>query len=308
MQSAREAEMQCLARDQVTVEVVTALRAAGVRPILLKGAAYKAWLYADGTPRAYRDTDLLVAPGAVGTAEDVLRQLGFEHDPLDDLPFDKPWHGHEWIRAVDGSAVDLHRTLIGATAPVEVVWRVLSASTEALDVGGVALEMLDEPRRTLHVALHAAQDGRRKQRTVDDLERAVAMLAPPTWALAAAVAHQIGAGHAMGAGLRMALGGAPIADGLGLSDDVPLEVRLRSHGAIAEAVALEWFVHLSLSGKVGFIRSKLFPPPAFLRAWTPVARHGHAGLAVAYFVRAAWLVMRLPVAVRRRAAERSWSA
>jgi hypothetical protein len=51
-----------LARDVATAEVVEALRAAGVRSIVLKGPSIARWLYADGQPRPYGDTDLLVSP------------------------------------------------------------------------------------------------------------------------------------------------------------------------------------------------------------------------------------------------------
>lgn len=302
--SAIAVEMQCLARDRVTAEVVGALRADGIRSILLKGASYKAWLYADGTPRAYRDTDLLVAPADVAAAEDVLGRLGFAHDPLDDLAFDKPWHGHEWIRASDGAAVDLHRTLIGVSVRPEMTWTVLGRSTEPLAVGGTTVEVLDAPRRALHVALHAAQDGRRKRTSAQDLDRAVALLGLEVWRAAADVAAELGADAAMAAGLRLADGGAAIAAALGLPEQVPSGVRLRAEGAPPEAVALDWFAGLGPGGKIRWAVSKAFPPPAFLRAWTPVARRGRLGLAVAYPLRLGWLVRRLPRAVAARASRR----
>ena len=52
-----------LAIDAVTAQVVTALRANGIRPLLLKGPSIAGWLYGDGAARPYGDSDLLVASG-----------------------------------------------------------------------------------------------------------------------------------------------------------------------------------------------------------------------------------------------------
>lgn len=51
-----------LAIDSLTVQVVTALRAGGLEPILLKGRSFATWLYAEGEHRFYGDCDVLVAP------------------------------------------------------------------------------------------------------------------------------------------------------------------------------------------------------------------------------------------------------
>ena len=66
-----------LAVDAVTAEVVTALRDAGIRPLLLKGPSIAGWLYGDGAARPYGDSDLLVSPGSYRPAENALRALGF---------------------------------------------------------------------------------------------------------------------------------------------------------------------------------------------------------------------------------------
>jgi Uncharacterised nucleotidyltransferase len=64
--------------DVVTADVTKELRARGVRSILLKGPAVAGWLYRDGTPRPYADTDLLIAPSNLAAAKVVLEDLGFE--------------------------------------------------------------------------------------------------------------------------------------------------------------------------------------------------------------------------------------
>jgi hypothetical protein len=104
-----------LALDSRTVEVVTALDAAGIPSILLKAPAIARWLYADGESRQYADIDLLVGPHQFADAERVLADLGFAESGLERaFPDERPRHAHAWTRARDGTAVDLHRTLAGA--------------------------------------------------------------------------------------------------------------------------------------------------------------------------------------------------
>src|SRR5436309_3618105 len=63
--------------DQVTAEVVRAFRVAEVPSILLKGPSIAGWLYADGSPRSYIDSDLLVRPDRHSRAEKILEDLRF---------------------------------------------------------------------------------------------------------------------------------------------------------------------------------------------------------------------------------------
>ncbi|HEV8338893.1 MAG TPA: nucleotidyltransferase family protein [bacterium] len=57
--------------------VLTALRARGVRPIVLKGAALARWIYADPALRPFTDIDLLVPAGDVTPTHDLLTELGY---------------------------------------------------------------------------------------------------------------------------------------------------------------------------------------------------------------------------------------
>ena len=147
--------------DRATAEAVRALAAAGVRSVLLKGPSLTAWLYGDGMPRPYGDSDLLVAPDDRPRAEDVLRALGYVlvlGDGDIPLPGGQP-HADTWWREATRSSVDLHRTLGLARAPAEAAWPLLAAGTDRLVVEGVEVEVLGLPARALHVALHAAAHG-----------------------------------------------------------------------------------------------------------------------------------------------------
>jgi hypothetical protein len=289
---------QTLAVDRTAAEVISALDRAGIRGILLKGASLAEWLYEEGPPRSYRDCDVLVAPPDIDGAEAILSTLGFEHPPLDDLPGDKPWHAHAWER--NGAAsIDLHRTLIGVGVEPEALWAILSRHTARMHVGGRAVEVLDEVGRAMHVALHAAHHGVGIRHPLRDLERAVRQLPIATWRAAAALAAELGATAAFAAGLRLDAAGALIADSLALPREANVELLLRSTTATPTAVGFEWLMRTpGIGRKLRIVLHKMFPPPGFMRAWTPLARRGVPGLVLAYLWRPVWLLVRLGPSAR----------
>jgi hypothetical protein len=90
---------QALARNRVSAEVLDALAAAGVDAVLLKGSSFARWLYGDGEPRTWTDTDVLVAPARRDRAEAVLRDLGFgARLRPEDLAPGRVVHAHPWRR------------------------------------------------------------------------------------------------------------------------------------------------------------------------------------------------------------------
>ncbi len=285
--------------DAVTAEVVTALSEAGVRAIVLKGPSLASWLYEDGI-RHYLDSDLLVDPGHVSAAEAVLESLRFEHLPLDDIPHDRPWHAHAWVRRGTGTGVDLHRTLIGAgVAPAEV-WRILSDETEPMRVGGLEVEVLNLPARGLHVALHAAADGVRTIKPLTDLAKALERAPEDVWRGASALAARLEATQAFAAGLRLLPAGEALAARLGLPEQRSVEIALRADAAPPLSLGFEWLSSTpGLWRKLRFLGRKLVPPPAFMRAWSPLAeKRGRLGLAVAYLWRPVWLLRHAAPAFR----------
>ncbi|MSW96587.1 MAG: hypothetical protein F2796_07300, partial [Actinobacteria bacterium] len=212
---ARTRAARVIGVDLQTAVVVRALRVAQVRAVLLKGPALSALLYDPGELRSYCDIDLLVAERDTAAAGCVLQRLGYR--PLvSDAALDghRRVHAHEWTSA-GGVSVDLHRTLPGATAAPEVVFRTLAAQTRTLSVGGEPIEMLEESAALVQVALHAAHHGPRSGNATQEVERAVRRHPEAAWLEAAALAAQIGAGHAFAAGLRRCSDGVALADRLG---------------------------------------------------------------------------------------------
>ena len=195
--------------------------------------------------------------------------------------------------------VDLHWTLGGVDASGIDPWEVLAADTESMQVGGTEVEILSEPARALHVALHAALPGTGSRKTLIDLSRALERLPVATWEAAGGLAERLDGRGGVRGGPR---GGCPL--------EPPLPKRWSSRPSTA------WRPPCSptrrptrpgrstgsrtpegLRAKLRIILPRLFPEPDFMRVWYPVARRGRAGLALAYLRRLAWLVTAAPRAL-----------
>jgi hypothetical protein len=282
------ATAQNLSVDLVTAEVVGALRARDVRSILLKGPTFGTLLYRDGELRTYVDVDLLIAQRDASRSREVLLALGFafgfesrDGGPSPDRVL--------WTRAPD--EVDLHHTLQGAEADAGRLWTVLSRMTRLQEVGGQEVEILSEPARALHVALHATQHGRDWKVPMEDLRRAIEVLPFETWKGAARVAEELEATAAFATGLRLLPAGELLAERLGLSARAPVETLLRSQSPPHLTLGFEKLYSLrSPRARAHFIARKLFPPRPNMRFMMPLARRGRLGLASAYLVRLGWLL------------------
>jgi Uncharacterised nucleotidyltransferase len=295
--------------DHVTAEIVTAMRAAGIRPLLLKGPSIASWLYRDGAHRAYDDSDILVAPGSYRLAGEVLRELGFRHHEYVWLHYVQTWRRGSELSGVQGgwpSVVDLHRSLNGVRASADAVWDVLSADTDTLPVGGVEVEILCVPARALHVALHTAQHGADVRRPLEDLERALRLADDHVWREARDLARQLDALPAFGAGLRLDPDGARLAERLRLPVGRPIAVALRVGAQEPVAIALESLASQGSrrDGALLLFRA-LAPSRLYMRDWSatrmarwPAAlREGTLGLWLAYLWRPIWNLGRLPKAI-----------
>jgi hypothetical protein len=278
--------------DQITAEVVAALRAGGVQSILLKGPSIAEWLYADGAPRPYVDSDLLVPADRQSHADDVLRRLGFVTVLANE---DTPgWKiaSETWIRA-DGAEVDLHRTLIGVGAGPAAVWEELSERRRRLRVGGLEVDTLVPVAIAFHVTIHASQHGGTDERCLEDLARAVRAAGPEEWREAAMLAERLDALPAFSTGLRLLPEGAKLAARLDLPVAASTEASLRSSNAPRGALGLEELARArGLRAKLELIARNIAPSPRFMRAWSPLARRGRMGLAAAYVWRPAAIVLR----------------
>ncbi|MGH9280281.1 MAG: nucleotidyltransferase family protein [Acidimicrobiales bacterium] len=288
---------RCLQHDAVAVEVSGAFRAAGVRSVLLKGAAVATWLYDDGALRGYGDADLLVSPADFERAEAVLKAAGFRLVRPGMSPLEETDHARAWAR--HGAVVDLHYTIWGVAVEPSRAWDVLTRDAVELRLGGGRLEALGIPARTLHVALHAAQHGGGAGKPLADLSRAAARVPLETWRDAAELARELGAEGAMAAGLGLHAATAPLAVELELPERSPLKVALQAAGGPLCAGGLMRVVEApGLKGKLAMAARRVVPSPARMRARYPYANRGTGPLLVAYARRWLMLVAAAPSALR----------
>lgn len=279
-----------LAVDLVTAQVVQALDRAGHEAILLKGPSLAAWLYTDGTPRPYGDTDLLIDASRAKDVHDVLADLGFRHGGVSTVG-EEALGTMPWVRGT--AAIDLHVTLGGMAADPAEVWSALRPVTVPFVVAGQPVLAPAPAAQCLVVALHAAHHGSGERRPLEDLRRALAHADASTWRAAAHLATHTLALPAFASGLRMLEHGRRLADDLGLSHAESVELALQSRGQMSVAFGFEELARRRGSDRLRFLAHEILPPPVWMRAKYPAARRGRAALAAAHARRWTWLAVRL---------------
>ena len=271
------AAARSLRLDREAAAAVEHLRSAGIRSILLKGAAIATWLYDDGVLRPYIDIDLLVSPAQFEGATKALADLGYRPlmtgaDPAELGPKELDLIGPTNV------CIDLHHGLLGASAPPGQCWEVLASRTATMRVGGTQVEVLDVPARSMHLALHAAQNGPVDVKALADLERGLAKVSRADWKEAARVAEGIGATEAFAAGLRLVPAGRTLADEFGLTHRMTVELALRTRSVTQDALFFERFAEAHGPLRKGaLLARKLFPTSVTLRANSALARRGRLG-------------------------------
>jgi hypothetical protein len=276
-----------LARDVVTAEAVDVLRRAGVRSIVLKGASFARWLYADGSPRPYADSDLLVDPARLEPAARALKSIGYSLALDDRIAPGADAHHQIWRRGRDGATVELHWRLPWVRVAPDVAWRRLAAETETAPLAGAEVEFLRVPARALHLALHAAQHAGDRGKPVEDLRRGLRLGDESCWRAAAALAAALGAQDAFAAGLRAIPEGVERAASLALPPTRHSSlVEMRAAGASGWSVNLQRLLceRGPLTTGRALLRAAV-PSVDFMRYRYVGARTGRAGLAAAYLRR-----------------------
>jgi hypothetical protein len=99
----------------------------------------------------------------------------------------------------------------------------------------------------------------------------------------------------MAAGLRLTDGGDVIARQLRLPTTAPRVVAARAWSTTRGTGSLVQFLDApTLPRKLRAVGAKVVPSPAFMRAYTPLARRGRAGLAAAYLRRWVFMIGHVP--------------
>jgi Uncharacterised nucleotidyltransferase len=275
--------------DAALVEVLDACAAAGVEPLVLKGAALARTLYRSDESRGYFDVDLLVAPEDLSAVGQVLDGMGYgnvtELQGVDDVA--GILHAQMWARVVPefgNLTVDLHYRLYGCEAPPQMVWQALSARHMLIDVAGRRVRILGRPALALHLALHTAQHGPEDLKAAADLNRGLERWSPEIWRQAADLAAELRAVEAFAAGLRLVPGGDLVARRLELRAPDALLWQIDHRGerprgtfhmqAFAEARGLR--------ERMNLLRRSLLPRRAWIVWEYPQAANSRLRLFAAY--------------------------
>jgi hypothetical protein len=277
--------------DHVTAEVAGAFAAVGIESVVLKGPVLAAWLYPDEL-RPYGDSDLLIAPGDWESALGVLERLGFQKylNPLSHPPIESST-ATAFLRNHDN--VDLHRTLHGLEGTPELVAASMLAGSQCQLIGGAELRIPDRPALLLNVGLHAAHHA--EGRPIEDLRRAIATADERLWREALEQARTFDGVPAFASGLRLLPEGVELARRLGVEDVRSMRHELHRQGIqTAEGIDVLLSPGLGAWQRLGIVAREFFPTPVFMRTWTPLARRGRLGLALAYVWRAIWLLANAP--------------
>lgn len=138
--------------------------AAGIRVLVLKGAALAAQLYGDPGARVVRDIDLLVDPDQFACAQDVLAAAGYRQRP--DLRSPRQYAAYlrsikdlEYVHAATGSLVELHHRLLANPNLLSVPFAVLWDEREELELSGGVVATLSRRRLPLYLCAHGADHG-----------------------------------------------------------------------------------------------------------------------------------------------------
>lgn len=309
---------RALLLDTLAGECTSALRAKGVRALLLKGPVTARWLYADGQPREYVDVDILVACSDFPGTGRMLIELGFRDVQADSSPSEIAPHARTFVldrpplgdRLPAGLPLDLHHGFHGIRVSNEAFWALATEDTEQIRIAGTEIDVPSEPMRTLLIALHAATSGPFAVQQLADLDRALERLPHETWRAAHDLAVRLDAIPRFVAGLAMRAPGMELIDRLRIDFRTDVASALYALGAPRVATRIERFsTTRGFRARVRLLARELIPTSSCMRMWSPLADRGNLGLAIAYVYRPFRILLKLPVAVRaygraRRLADR----
>lgn len=254
--------------------------AAGIRAVLLKGAALLHTVYDDPGCRPMYDLDLLVAEDDAPRADAVLREAGYTPAPQFAAMAGELWRDHaRWMPLVrdDGLVVvEMHRRLGGERSvlgfPVDGIWERSRPSRYP------AVQVPSPEDLLVHICLHALGDRRlRSEGALGQLRDAATVIARTDvdWDRVAAEAAAYGFGPALALVLSMAEAVLSVAVPVGML------ARLAPGGVDGELVDElvrrrvlrdgSWRTLERLGPRTTALRQLLPPRPARVRSLAPYA-------------------------------------
>lgn len=153
----REFRMRLL-RDRLE-ESLTALSGAGIKVMLLKGAALAASVYHSFADRPMRDVDILVRPERAEEARAVMIGLGWTADAS--LPGDRSYATHHHLpplrdTAGSGMWLEIHRGLAPRGHPFRFTEEELWRAARGVEVGRAPVVVMHPLHHAVYLAIHFA--------------------------------------------------------------------------------------------------------------------------------------------------------
>lgn len=140
-----------------------AFQGSGIKPILLKGAAYQMTGSRAGLGRRSSDVDILIPHHHLADAEAILRAHGYVDHGGTLNPYDQAYYRrymHELpplVHSVRRTVLDVHHALSPRTARIREKTDLII--DQAVDLGTTGLQTLCPMDRFCHAALHSLYDG-----------------------------------------------------------------------------------------------------------------------------------------------------
>jgi hypothetical protein len=174
--------------------VVTRLRERDVEPMAVKGLVLARTAYGNLAVRSAADIDLLVRPGDLAVARDVLGGLCYGH--REQLLFEEahhPYHDPQYFR--DGFCVELHRGLWDPKhfPHDDGIWE----RSVVADLGPIAVRTLSPEDTLLHLAIHRTRSPLRLRLLCDAAEHLRVNAGALDWTALTRGAHALGARTAL---------------------------------------------------------------------------------------------------------------
>ncbi len=136
--------------------IVAALNAAGIEPVLLKGAAYLAAdLYGDPAARLIGDIDLLVPGDELPAAVAALATIGYREAGIEDYSFTGHHHHTPLVRDGDVAAVELHSAPVARAFARLLPAEQMFAGARRVDLDGGRARLPAPQDQVVHNIVHA---------------------------------------------------------------------------------------------------------------------------------------------------------
>lgn len=166
--------LTCVRLEALAVRTGELLDTARIRWRLTKGAALAHLDYANPAVRTFGDVDLVIHPADWSTAFRLMSASGYRREvPTLPAGYDDRYGKGATLTTADGLEVDLHRRFaigrFGVTTRTEAVF----GASDAIELAGRAIPVLDPPGRLLHACFHAALGGFRGLRAFRDVAQLV---------------------------------------------------------------------------------------------------------------------------------------